>query len=282
MLTQVKDIAQIDSLLRRFAGGFASGYVLRNFCFASSPGEPGPILLAEQHQPPRAMAAHHGVNFMLAALDQAAYEGLLSDIFQGRIEQDPPWPDDTTTAHWAAPEGRRGIFLNSCPAAAHDAALGAGFLPQGGKYDNTVAHLWHVTGEPRLASLVRHSCRLGRGDELLELLRQGIDYDPEGDYLRQILKLGPSFVCEDDGKPVSWSCTHMNQTMGMIYTPPENRRKGYARSLTAFQVDHMLRHYGIACAHVISTNDASRRLLEGLGARMVDAPLVWRQVYWPD
>ena len=67
----------------------------------------------------------------------------------------------------------------------------------------------------------------------------------------------------------------------MIYTPPEHRRKGYARSLAAFQIDHMLREYGVACAHVISTNMESASMMEMLGGRRIQETLVWRTVYWP-
>ena len=67
----------------------------------------------------------------------------------------------------------------------------------------------------------------------------------------------------------------------MIYTPPELRRHGYARSLAAFQIDHMLGLEGFAVAHVIDDNVASMNLVASMGARHWEEPLVWRSVFWP-
>ena len=147
--------------------------------------------------------------------------------------------------------------------------------------DSTVANIWYLTGEPRYSHLVKHECRLGQGTELLELVKQGISYDPEGEYVRLCLEHGPSFVCEDRGEPVCWSATHLSGTMAMIYTPEEHRRKGYARSLAAMQIDYMLEHFGIACCHIIDTNTASQKLVRQFGLKMLDFELVWRMAYWP-
>jgi hypothetical protein len=68
-----------------------------------------------------------------------------------------------------------------------------------------------------------------------------------------------------DGEPVCWSATHLSGTMAMIYTPEEHRRKGYAKSLAAFQIDHMLEKDGVACCHIISTNTASNELVKNFG-----------------
>jgi hypothetical protein len=81
--------------------------------------------------------------------------------------------------------------------------------------------------------------------------------------------------------PVSWACTHLNGTMGMIYTPPELRRWGFARSLGAFQIDSMLARDGFACCHIVDTNTPSMRLAQQLGGRLLAEPVVWRTVYWP-
>jgi hypothetical protein len=70
--------------------------------------------------------------------------------------------------------------------------------------------------------------------------------------------------------------------MGMLYTPPEHRRCGYARSLWAFQIDAMLARDGIACCHVIDSNTPSMQLMHGLGGAQLHEPILWRMLYWPE
>jgi hypothetical protein len=84
-----------------------------------------------------------------------------------------------------------------------------------------------------------------------------------------------------DSEPVCWSCTHLNGTMGMIYTPEQHRRKGYAKSLAALQIDTRLASDGIACAHVVDHNVASMGMMAGFGAERWEEALCWRAVYWP-
>ena len=99
--------------------------------------------------------------------------------------------------------------------------------------------------------------------------------------MRLCLRRGPSFVCEVGGEKVCWAATHAGGTMAMIYTPPEHRRHGYARSLAAFQIDYMLHEYKVACAHVVATNVESQNLMRSFGARRIHDPVVWRVLYWP-
>jgi RimJ/RimL family protein N-acetyltransferase len=140
--------------------------------------------------------------------------------------------------------------------------------------------IYYLEGSPRYGHLINHPCRVVHGMELFERMRLGIHYDPTGQYIRDCLENGPSFVCEVDGEPVCWSCTHLNGQPGMIYTPPEHRRHGYARSLAAFQIDHMLKEDGIAHCFVLEWNKASQGLLTKLGASRVPEAMVWRHLGW--
>jgi len=198
-----------------------------------------------------------------------------------RIEQNPPWPDEQTRGDWEHWMLAKGLFVNASPLVLWEMMQDAGFEPDPNERKQRHAYLWTIEGEPRFGHMMRHSCRLGEGEELWELLRQGISYDSEGEYVRRCLRRGPSFVCEVNGEKVCWASTHLNGTMGMIYTPPQHRRKGYARSLAAFQIDHMLKTCGVACAHVVSTNVESESMMRSLGARRIHDPVVWRTLYWP-
>jgi hypothetical protein len=283
MLTQVTDPQDV---LARLAGDPIRGFVMRNFCRTPGESGTGAKVLVDDPREPVVVVAHAATSFhIMGSLPRLRHA--LADLLAGRVEQDGGWPDQDMQRDWDEHGGgHRGLFLNSCHYAIWRAALEEGFEPHPEDSGRHVAYLWHWRGAPRLSRLVQHECRVTEGQELFELMRQGVEYDPEGEYVRLCLEHGPSFVCVVPGadggtKPVCWSCTHLNGTMGMIYTPDEFRRQGYARSLAAFQIDYMLARDGIACCHIIDHNVASMNLVAELGAQWLPEPLVWRVVYWP-
>lgn len=281
MLVQAHDR---EAAIQALAGDRVRGFTIRNFCRQGEDGAQ-PIVLVDDQAHPSVLVAHAGANCMIYGAIQR-YHAALEDLLQGRVEQDGGWPDERLAQDWShAEEGqapRRYLFFNSSPFTVWRAACTVGFVPNPEDQSHPVAFMWHFDGAPRYGHLVQHACRVAQGLELLELLKQGIGYDPEGHYITQCLEHGPSFVCEVDGAPVCWSCTHLNGTMGMIYTPEPLRRHGYARSLSAFQIDMMLERDGIACCHVIDTNVASMSMVAGLGAKRWEEALVWRVVTWPE
>lgn len=270
-----------DLILARFAPELAEGYVLRNI--AGRAGRDGslPLLLTNRGTDPTVLLAVDGSHAIAAHLPgaEADYAPFFAGLLGAPDDPSAPWPDAATRAEWLK-SGARCLFLDTSPPEAHSAALAAGFLPNPEPHDSPPANAFAFTGQPRFSGQIAHSCRLGRGQELRELLMQGIHYDQEGRYVSLCLEHGPSFVCEVEGQAVSWSATHLNGSMGMIYTPPKLRRHGYARSLAGFQIDNMLRSRGVALAHVIEGNDPSRRMLEGLGARLLSGQVCWRTIYW--
>lgn len=274
--------ADRDATLHHFAADPVAGYVLRNFCARAASDGSLPILLTDAASGARALIAVRGAHAMACHRPggEQAYDALFAAMYEAGLEEgQTPWPDTAAREAWES-TGRRYLFLDTSPPQAHAAALRAGFITIPDNPGSPPAGIFALTGKPRFANQIAHSCRLGREQELLELLKRGISYDQEGEYVAACLREGPSFVCEDAGQAVSWSATHLNGSMGMIYTPPELRRQGYARSLAAFQVDHMLRIRGVALAHVIEGNTASQRLLMSMGAAHLDGEVCWRTVYW--
>jgi len=265
---------QVESV----ASGFVQDYVFRAFCQLRGPGDNELSLLADSVNEPQLLIAKRQGSLMVAG-NPGLYSAAARDLLEGRVEMDPPWDPSQYLDQTLEETQRPGLFCNSTPLAFWQALQDAGFDID--PDDSTVANIWYLTGEPRFSHLVQHECRLGRGTELWELVRKGISYDPEGEYVRLCLENGPSFVCEDNGVPVCWSATHLSGTMAMIYTPDEFRRKGYARSLAAMQIDYMLEHYGIACCHIISTNTPSQQLVSQFGLQKMDFELVWRMVFFP-
>lgn len=238
------------------------------------------IALVDDPASPRALLVHAGLACRVFA-GAEALQPLVADVLNQQIEQQPPWPDDDLRAAWDE-AARPQVRLHQARESVWRAFVSGGFELIADRRNFENAWLFHLTGEPRFSHLARHPCRLGRGLELHELIRRGIDYDQTGERSRRSLELEPSFVCEVDGQPVCWSATHVGGMMGMIYTPLEHRRRGYARSLAAFQIDHMLRRDGIACALVLEDNIPSQRLLESFGAERMEERVGWRLVGWPD
>lgn len=238
------------------------------------------VAVTDDPAEPRALFVHAGLASKVFGR-AGALEPLIAELRAQRIEQQPPWPDPELRAAWEQ-AGRPLLRLFQVRESVCRAFVAGGFelVPDRRNVEN--AWLYSIEGEPRFSHLVRHPCRLGRGLELLEPLLRGIDYDVTGERTRHSLELEPSFVCEVDGQPVCWSGTHVGGMMGMIYTPPEHRRHGYARSLAAFQIDHMLRRDGIAYALVLEDNAPSQRLLDVFGAERLEEKVSWRLVGWPD
>ncbi len=241
----------------------------------------------------RIIAVQTGADFFIYARSDSAYRHTMKDLYAPCVEPGIRFPDRGMHRYWDKwNKGRPYIFVHG-PFGAWKRGLEAGFKAwwprrypeekKRRKMRRGDARTWYVTGKPRFGRRVKHKCRAIEGsDEFLPLIVQGVEYGREAkDYLRDCLLLGPSFVCEVKGEPVCWAGTHINGTMGMIYTPSEHRRKGYALSLAAFQMDYMLRRDGTAVAHVILGNKVSEKLLAVFGAKHSPGTMTWRSLVWP-
>jgi len=278
MLTQVHDVTL---LLDQLKLDLVARTLIKNFAAWNARDDQWPIALVDDPEKPRAAVFHGGANVHVIAAAELL-PAILNDLLHHRVEQQPPWPDDAVRADWEK-KGKPYLDFGLVNREVWRCAVRVGFADDPEEEKDDLAYFYYLTGEPRLAGWIKHPCRaIERGQELYELVRQGIDYDEDGKYTRKCLTQGPSFVCEVDGEPVCWSATHTGDMMGMIYTPQKYRRKGYARSLAAFQIDYMLGRDGIACALALDWNEASKRLLDSFGAEKLEQPIGWHIVYWPD
>ncbi len=254
---------------------------------------PAPRVFTNEGERKNIAVVQRGADFFVYARTRNGYRLAMRDLFEGNLEKSAEFPDGDMRKSWDLwGEGKPYVFVHA-PYPAWKSGIEAGFKPWWDKKMDEEkkrrkmrmgdARTWYVTGKPRFAKRVNYPCRvIERGDEILSLIIRGVEYG-EGakDYLRACLLLGPSFVCEVDGEPVCWSGTHLSGTMGMIYTPPEHRRKGYAETLAAFQIDYMLKRDGIAVAHVVIRNKASENLLKSFGAEHSPGTITWRSLFWP-
>ena len=214
--------------------------------------------------------------------DEAALRPAMEDLLNGRVSDGPVWPDEHTRRNWAEHDGGRPTLrLEGHGQRIHGIAHELGLVEVENKAEEDGAYFYYIDGAPRFASEVRHPCRIAHGQELFELMCQGTDYDESGTYTRACLEQHPSFVCEVGGEPVCWSCLHVGGALGMIYTPPEHRRHGYARSLAAFQVDYVLGEGEIAWCAILGVNRPSQGMVESLGAKRMEGRMYWRRYEIP-
>ena len=260
-------------------GGFIVRHQIDNDFYT----EDHPVLLTDDGSDPGVIFAQRGAELMLFG-HPGHFGPAFADILAGRIERDGGWPDAEAQADWER-AGVRYLHITASPIIAWEEALEAGFLadPESTPWES---YRWWFNGPPRFAHLVTHPCRMGVGSELYELLRSGIPYDPDGTYTRRVLECRPSYVCEMPGPegapvPVCWAAQHADHSMGMIFTPMEHRRHGYALSLAAFQTDEILSREPCAVAHIAHDNKASMAVVRRLGAMRWERPITWRRILFP-
>ncbi|XP_053476420.1 glycine N-acyltransferase-like protein 3 isoform X2 [Ictalurus furcatus] len=85
-------------------------------------------------------------------------------------------------------------------------------------------------------------------------------------YIRDMIMNYPSCcVLDSEGQPVSWILTYSNCAMGMGYTLPEHRRKGYSKALVTILAKKLHSEgYPVYC-FVEEENQLSYSLLKSLG-----------------
>ncbi|KPP71216.1 glycine N-acyltransferase-like protein 3-like, partial [Scleropages formosus] len=106
--------------------------------------------------------------------------------------------------------------------------------------------------------------------------RNAMSYNSVKNYITNF----PSWcVLDKSGKPVSWILMYQHGAMGLLYTVPEHRRKGYAKLLISIMAKHLLEQgYPVYC-FVDEGNEASYRLFTSMGFRhKPDYHTVWFQI----
>jgi hypothetical protein len=281
MLVQTTELERMKALMLADPAG---SFVVRHTAGSDFWEEGVPALLVDDLAAPGVFISQLCAELRIFG-EPARYPAAMADLFYGRVEREGGWPDALLRQHWEK-SGQREIWLAASPVSAWDAGIAAGFVREPG---DTLweSHRYYFTGAPRYAGHVKHRCRLGVGQELYELLRSGIDYDPEGTYVRRLLTRYPSFVCEAEDEqgalePVCWAVQHSDGTMGMIYTPEQHRRQGYALSLAAYMLDYILSREGFAACHIADVNAASQGVVRSLGAQRWEPMISWRRLLWPE
>lgn len=84
--------------------------------------------------------------------------------------------------------------------------------------------------------------------------------------IRNMIVNFPSFcVLDEQGQPVSWILTYASCAMGMLYTLPEHRGKGYAKMVSIAMARRLYAQgYPVYC-FIEEENSGSYRLFQNLG-----------------
>ncbi|KAM9809906.1 glycine N-acyltransferase-like protein 3 [Syngnathus typhle] len=83
--------------------------------------------------------------------------------------------------------------------------------------------------------------------------------------VRQISNFPSYCITDDQAQPVSWLLLHEYMAMGMLYTAPEHRRKGYASVLLYTMAQRLLAEGHPVFCYVEENNTVPFKLVKSLG-----------------
>lgn len=93
-----------------------------------------------------------------------------------------------------------------------------------------------------------------------QAVSDGTPYHADVDDVRRCLDRHPSAALYIDGKPVCWCLLHLEQSLGMLYTLPEHRHKGYALRVMTALCNKVIASGNTPFAYIIKDNVASQNL----------------------
>lgn len=76
----------------------------------------------------------------------------------------------------------------------------------------------------------------------------------------ECLERHPSVAIYFDGEPICWCLLHLDKTLGMLYTEPEHRRKGYALEVMTALCNKVIEQGDVPYAYIVVDNVASQNL----------------------
>ncbi|MDD4291955.1 MAG: GNAT family N-acetyltransferase [Clostridia bacterium] len=75
--------------------------------------------------------------------------------------------------------------------------------------------------------------------------------------IKSSIEKRPSSAYYIDGKPVSWALIHDDYSMGIMYTIPEYRRKGYGVQVSKNLIRQVLERGEVPFVHIVQSNHVS-------------------------
>ena len=95
--------------------------------------------------------------------------------------------------------------------------------------------------------------------EFAHLVASGTSYATV-DEVVELLQMHPSSALYVDNQPVCWCLLHLEKSLGMLYTLPEHRKKGYALEVMTHLTNQVIDTGDIPYATIVKGNVASENL----------------------
>lgn len=121
---------------------------------------------------------------------------------------------------------------------------------------NTYLYVWN--GKP-----LSYECRQEihpMSSKYAQNISDGTHYHPPIEDVVDLISRHPSAAIYVDGKPVCWCLLHLEKSLGMLYTQPEHRRKGYALEVMTALCNMVIAKGDIPYAYIVCDNVASQNL----------------------
>ena len=95
--------------------------------------------------------------------------------------------------------------------------------------------------------------------DFAHLAASGTSYASVDDVV-ELLNMHPSSALYVDDKPVCWCLLHLEKSLGMLYTLPEYRKRGYALEVMTHLTNQVIANGDIPYATIVKGNVASENL----------------------
>lgn len=95
------------------------------------------------------------------------------------------------------------------------------------------------------------------------------------DRIKDDIKKRPSSAIYENGEIVSWVLIHSDNSMGIMYTKDDHRRKGYAIDVTIDLASKIIDNGDIPFIHIVKGNDKSEGLAERCGFVKHEHDAIW-------
>ena len=121
---------------------------------------------------------------------------------------------------------------------------------------NTYLYAW--SGKP-----LNYECKQEirpMSKDFAQKVSDGTHYHAPIEDIVDCLSRHPSAAIYIDGKPICWCLCHLDKTLGMLYTEPEHRRKGYALEVMTALCNKVIANGDIPYAYIVVDNIASQNL----------------------
>lgn len=90
----------------------------------------------------------------------------------------------------------------------------------------------------------------------------GTYYHAPIEEINECLLRHPSAAIYENGEPVCWCLCHSDKSMGMLFTLPQYRRKGYALEVMTVLCERIIQNGDIPFAYILDDNTASLKLAQ--------------------